>query len=179
MTFKQKKTVHKRQEWRSIDQAVNVVAWFENNTDKMTLAHYKDLAWVILRIHDDKENKSVPALAPFNEATSIVDPQLTTAGMLPILQVPTDDNNIMTTVINHFIQISTHINQKHTMITADQTLYSREKEIVWSNPIYQNVIFLLGGLHICFNFLKGIGQHMESAELDDLWTAEVYATNTA
>ena len=37
----------------------------------------------------------------------------------------------------------------------------------------------MGGLHICFNFLKAIGQHIESVRLDDLWTeAGVYATNT-
>ncbi len=37
----------------------------------------------------------------------------------------------------------------------------------------------MGGLHVCFNFLKAIGQHMESAGLDDLWTeAGVYAANT-
>ena len=28
---------------------------------------------------------------------------------------------------------------------------------------------LLGGLHICFKFLKAIGQHLENAGLDDIW----------
>lgn len=28
----------------------------------------------------------------------------------------------------------------------------------------------MGGLHICFNFLRDIAQHMESAGLDYLWT---------
>ena len=37
----------------------------------------------------------------------------------------------------------------------------------------------MGDLHICFNFFKSIGQHMDSAELDDLWPeADVYAVNT-
>jgi len=50
---------------------------------------------------------------------------------------------------------------------------------VWANPKFENVIFLMGVLHICFNFLKAMGQHMESAGLDDLWTeARVFATNT-
>ena len=66
----------------SDEETVNAEAWFENNTDKMTIAW---VAWVISRLNDDKENKSVPAWAPFNEAKIIVDPQLTTADMLPIL----------------------------------------------------------------------------------------------
>ncbi|XP_071479491.1 uncharacterized protein [Diadema antillarum] len=111
--------------------------------------------------------------------TSVVDPPMTTAGMLPILQAPADDNDTLTTVINRFIAISTHLGQEHTIITADQPLYSRGKELTWANPKFGKVIFLLGGLHITFNFLKAIGQHMESAGLDDLWTeAGVYATNT-
>ena len=60
--------------------------------------------------------------------------------------------------------------QKHTSITADQPLYSRGNELVWANPI-----FIMGGLHICFNFLKAIGNHMENAGLDDpLTEAGVY-----
>jgi len=51
---------------------------------------------------------------------------------------------------------------------------------VYANPKFENVIILMGGLHICFNFFKIIGQHMDSAGLDDLWTeASVYGANTA
>ena len=65
--------------------------------------------------------------------------------------------------------------QKHTIITADQPLYSRGNELVWANPTFPHVIFIMGGLHICFNFLKAIGKHMENAGLDDpLTEAGVY-----
>ena len=37
----------------------------------------------------------------------------------------------------------------------------------------------MGELHICFNFLNVISQHMESAGLDDPWTeASLYAANS-
>lgn len=128
-------------------------------------------------MHDT--DQSVPAWRALNETTSQIDPPVTTAGMLPILQAQTDDNDTLTTVINRFVDISNHTGQTHTIITADQPLYSRRKELVWANPKFENVIFLMGGLHICLNFLKAIGQHMENAGLDDLWTeAGVYATNT-
>ena len=44
--------------------------------------------------------------------------------------------------------------------------------------MFEIVIFLMWGLHICFNLFKGIGQHMDSAGLYGLWTeAGVYVAN--
>ena len=69
--------------------------------------------------------------------------------------------------------------QKHTIITADQPLYNRGKELALTNPKFESVIFLMGGLRICFNLLKNIDQQMDSARLDDLWTeGDIYAANT-
>ena len=69
--------------------------------------------------------------------------------------------------------------QKHTIITADQPLYSRGYELVWANPKFAHVIFIMGGLHICFNFQKATGKHMGNAGLDDAWTeAGVNAAHT-
>jgi len=51
--------------------------------------------------------------------------------------------------------------------------------MVWANPKFESVLFLMEELHICFNFLKSIGKHMDSAGLDDLWIeAGIYAANT-
>ena len=99
--------------------------------------------------------------------------------MLPILQAPADENDTLATVINYVMAISHHMGRTHTIITADQPLYSKGKELVWTNSKFESVIFLMGGLQICFNFLKSIGPHMESARLGDLWTEiDVYAANT-
>jgi len=114
-----------------------------------------------------------------NEATSCTNPPVTTAMILSILLAPGDDNDILTTVIKSFMAISQYMGQKHTIITTDQSLYSRGKELVWENHKFESVIFLMGALRICVNVLKHIGQHMDSAGLDDLWTeAGVYAANT-
>ena len=95
---------------------------------------------------------------------------MTNIGILPILQAPVDEYDTITTVMNKFVSISNHIGQTHTVITADQPLYAKGMELIWANKEkYGNVIFRLGGLHVCFNFLKAIRQHAESAGLDDLW----------
>ena len=66
------------------------------------------------------------------------------------------------------------------MIVGDQPLYSRTKEPQWSNPDnYDDVVVMMGGLHILFNFVKDIGQHMENAGLDDVWVESgAFAQNT-
>ena len=59
------------------------------------------------------------------------------------------------------------------------SLYSRAKQIVWSNPVYKDVIVMMGGFHIAANFLKAIGQHMQNAGLDDIWAeSSLFAQNS-
>ena len=54
---------------------------------------------------------------------------------------------------------------------------------MWADPRFKNfkkVGFMLAGRRVCFNVLKTISGHMESASLGDLWTeAGVYAASTA
>ena len=44
-------------------------------------------------MHDDREVRSVPAWRALGEGTSIGERLVATAGMLPILQAPADDND--------------------------------------------------------------------------------------
>ena len=63
-----------------------------------------------------------------------------------------------------------HLGQKHVVIVGDQPLYSRTKKKQWSNPDqYDNVVVMMGGLHVLFNIMKAIEQHLENAGLDDVW----------
>ena len=63
------------------------------------------MAWMVSRVHNAGDDRSVPPSGTLNEATSTVDPPVTPAGMLPILQSPADDNDTLTTVINRFVDI--------------------------------------------------------------------------
>ena len=54
----------------------------------------------------DSLDQQVPSWSRFNEVTSTVDPPVTTAGMLPILQAPADNNDTMTSILNCFVSIA-------------------------------------------------------------------------
>ena len=129
----------------------------------------KNLTWILTQMLADE--KVIPGWAGFNEATCVIDPPLTTPGMLPIPQAPADENNTVTTVIyNHFMSISEKLGQPFTIITADQPLYSRGKELIWAHyEKYKNFVLFMGHLHILFNFLKTVGQHMKNVGLVDVW----------
>ena len=159
----------RRPELPNIQENLDAESWFKDNDVERAKATVMDIGWLIAR-QVEPNDQSVPAWRAYNECSSPVNPPMTNIGILPILQAPADEYDTITTVINRFVSISNHIGQTHTVITADQPLYAKGMELVWANnEKFGNVIFRLGGLHVCFNFLKAIGQYVESAGLDDLW----------
>ena len=100
--------------------------WFTTNEEKKE-SDLKNLTWILTWMFADEN--IIPGWAAFNEATSVIDPPLTTPGMLPVLQAPADENNTVITVINHFMSIGEKFGLPFTIIAADQPLYSRGKEL--------------------------------------------------
>ena len=150
----------------NIDAEISPDNWFEVNKEQKESK--LDITWLLTRKYDTEQ--VIPTWAAFNETISLTDSRTTTPGMLPILQAPADDNNTVVTVINRFIEITTKLGQPYTVIAMDQPLYSKAKELVWANQEkYQDVVLLMGHLHILFNFLRAIGQHMENTGLVDIW----------
>ena len=106
----------------------------------------KNLTWILTGMLADE--KIIPSWAGFNETTCGIDSPLSTPGMLPILQAPADENNTVTTVINHFMSISEKLGQPFNNLTAGQPLCSRGKESIWANyEKYKNVVHVMGHLH--------------------------------
>lgn len=159
-------------------EEIELDRWFKENTVKRNIAGIQNAGWLLARLAG-AEGQHVPLWRSYNEACCVNNPPMTTIGILPILQAPADEYDTITTIINRFSLISKQIGQIHTIITTDQPLYSKGEELVLANhDLYKNIIFRLGGLHVCFNFLKAIGQHVESAGLDDLWIdSGVYPPN--
>ena len=100
------------------------IEWFGSSCyEERQIPRAKDMAWMVSRIHNDGDDRSVPDSGALNEATISVDPPVTTTGMLPILQAPADDNDTLTTVFNRFVDISNQVGQKHAITIAVQPLF--------------------------------------------------------
>jgi len=157
----------------------DVMTWL--NDDSEQKKDTSNLAWTLARGSEKLDKQKYPLWGAFQESNTTEQHDLTNACMLPILSAPADEYDTIATVINKFQAISQKIGQTHTVITADQPLYSKGQELVWANRQgRENVIFMMGGLHICFNFLRAIGQHMECSGLEDvLLEAGVFGPNAA
>ena len=118
----------------------------------------------------NQDEQNVPLWAAFHVACGVSEATVAVVGIMPIIQAHADENNTVVTILNKFQEMMNHLAQKHVVTVGDQPLYSRTKELQWSNPDkYDNVVVMMGGLHILFHFMKAIDQHMENAGLDDVW----------
>ena len=61
-----------------------------------------------------------------------------------------------------------------TVITLDQQLYCKAKELQWGNPEQCKTIFLRQGgfpsFHIANNFMGVIGKHLAESGLPEAWS---------
>ena len=105
----------------------------------------------------------------------------TIIGYLPIIPAPAQEMDTVMTVLQRCKQITQALQQKVTVVTFDQALYYRARELVWLKPyILNNVIIRLGGYHAAMNFLGVIGQHFAEAGLLDTWDESgLYSEDTA
>lgn len=129
----------------------------------------KDLAWILSRLQQ-AEDQHVPAWTGFNQTISNLSKPLTTVAVMPILPAPAHEMDTIMTVLLRCKQISKKLGQPCTVVTFDEALYCKAKELVWSHPEQlDSVIVRLGGFHTAMNYLHAIGTHMQGSGLGDVW----------
>ena len=105
-----------------------------------------------------------------------------TIGYLPIINLPAHENDTFWTVMMRTLQISHAKNPgQSTVLSFDEQLYCKAKELQWKNPeICKQLVLRLGGFHIFLNYLKVIGKHWKNTGLEHVWVeSSVYGENTA
>ena len=141
---------------------------FQDKTEIKLESRTKDTSWLMSRVGQGSQH--VPNWSGFHRATTTESPEVTKAGFLPIIQQPAHEYDTLNTVILRCMDISKSLHQTNTVITVDQALYCKIKELLWfRQEEFKTVIVRLGGLHITMNYLQCIGKHMESAGLGDIW----------
>ena len=87
----------------------------------------------------------------------------------------------MWTVISRCLKISEKLNPgQYTVLTLDQQLYSKAKELQWRRPEEcKSLLVRLGSFHTALNFMRVIGQDFTDSCLLEVWTERgVYGENT-
>ena len=105
-----------------------------------------------------QSQQSVPAWTGFNQHT-IKD--TTTMGYLPIINTSAHERDTLWIVIARCSRITHELNAgQATVLTFNEQLYAKVKELQWENPDTNRSLFVrLGGFHIAKNLMKVIGQH--------------------
>ena len=124
----------------------------------------KDLLWCFSRM---KADNHLPGWTPFNKKISVASPAVTTVAVLPLILAPAHEFDTVWTVINRSRKISQQLGQPYSVVTFDEALYWRAKELIWHHKC-SDAIVLLGGFHMAMNFSQVIGQHYKESGLEDI-----------
>lgn len=111
----------------------------------------------------------VPGWTAYDHHVSEVSLPVTTVGYMPIIPAPATEYDTVWAVILQCQGIARFLHQSNTVLTFDEGIYCKAKELAWlHNEKCQDLVLRLGGFHICMNFLKIIGQHYEFSGLSDV-----------
>ena len=114
-----------------------------------TAANSKDLCWLFTR-YSSTPDQLVPAWTGFNQLRVTNTEEVSSVGYLPIINAPAHKRDTLSTVLNCCMQISQELNPGQSgVVTFDEQLYSKAKELQWGNPEFCGKIFVrLGSFHI-------------------------------
>lgn len=91
-----------------------------------------------------------------------------------MLQGSSTELSTIYTVLKQVQKMCEVIDQKDAVITFDQAIYSKARQIQWFSPDeFKNTVIRLGGFHIALNFLALLGKKYRNEDL--LIESGVYA----
>lgn len=144
--------------------------WFSETLENpsLNLSMEKDMAFFISRQGD---SESRVGWTHFNQTLTDENQEITSVGYMPIIQAPAHDLDTLNTVVRRCKHVASALGQQYIVLTVDEALFGKLMELKWAKPEYEECLFVrLGGFHTSLNFLKAIGQHMQSSGLLDVWT---------
>ncbi|XP_031335335.1 uncharacterized protein LOC116165167 isoform X2 [Photinus pyralis] len=99
----------------------------------------------------------------------------------PFINSPPSDYNTIYTALLSSVEKSKSLNQQSTIVTFDQPLYLKAREVIASrqgDPELQHVILRLGGFHLLMSFMGAVGFIMEGSGLSELFNLIYAAVST-
>lgn len=150
---------------------INVLKQLRKPTSEVLLdAMAKDTAWMLCRHIPKKEFalevQDVPSWSAFNARVHAGQSLRTTIGYCPLIPAPSSDYSTIYTVMETLATMMNHLGQKHVVVTFDQAIYCKAKEIQWKRANeFSNMVIRLGGFHVVLNFLGTLGNMMTGSGL--------------
>ena len=149
-----------------------------------------DLVWAFSRLTTplqqapevaNHQQPPVPGWSTFNALLFPETSGSSVVGYCPMLQGSSTELTTIYTVLKQVQKICESVHQKDAVITFDQAIYSKAKQIQWSLPDeFKDTVIRLGGFHIVLNCLALLGKKYQNSGLEDLLIESgVYGAGTA
>ena len=159
----------------------------ESNQKKMSVN--LDMAWVFSRVCPSKpfsvtlqplEKQRVPGWSAFNAIVSANESAVTNVGYCPCIPSTPTEYSTVYTVMKTVQKMMKRLNQKHSVITFDEAIYCKAKEVQWRcKDEFSNTVLRLGGFHTALTFMAVIGKRYEESGLEDLLIeSDLYGSQT-
>jgi hypothetical protein len=173
--------------------------WFTSPSPALIDESYKlDMAWVLTRLapqklfavdllpsqHDvyvKQSMQKVPGWSGYNAILSEKSPMVTAIGYCPLVPEPPTEWGTVYTVMKTVQTMMRSLGQKYSVLTFDEGIYCKAKEIQWRNKDeFQDTVLCLGGFHTTMNFLGLLGKRYDNSGIEDiLIESGVYGSNSS
>ena len=117
----------------------------------------------------DQQKQSVPIWSAFNAFLFPETPCSSVVGYCPMQQGSSTERSTIYTVLKQVQKMCEVIGQKDAVITFDQAIYSKARQIQWFSPDeFKNTVIRRGGFHVALNFSALLGKKYRNSRLEDL-----------
>ena len=137
-----------------------------------------------LNLSREPNLQKVTGWSGFNAHMHLKNKDVSVTGYCPMFPANSVEYSIIYTVMTILQKQMERLSQQkfsnNSVITFDEKIYAKAKEIQWRRPDeFKKLIIRMGGFHIALNFLSVIGKrYSESGFEDILIEADLYGSNT-
>lgn len=138
-----------------------------------------NLFWRLLKLNQNEY--SLLGWSDFQNIMSKNNIPLSTITYLPFLNAPPTEFDTIFTAMVRLVELAEKLNQDHIIITADLSIYSKAREILWNNSpeLTGKVTLQLGGMHLTMAFIASIGYIFADGGLISMFVeTDVFAENS-
>ncbi len=163
----------------AIFQGLVNLQWYHQEGEAQKQATNIDMAWLLVHmcplnpfqvdLFQDPKTQNIPGWTPFNAIVSSEFGAITSFGFCAIIYGSPSEYNTVHSVMTTVQKMMASFGQDVVVITLDEAIYSKAKEIQCRMPEqFDNVVLRMGGFHIAMNFLATIGHIYKESGLEDL-----------
>ena len=166
--------------------------WFKTNFAVSNEYFKSDLAWMLVHLcptklfeitlsdEDLPPDNLTPRWSALNAMVSTVNVNVTAVGYCPMIPKPPNNYSVVYSITKTVQKIISKTSQVNTVITFDEAIYCKAKEIQWRfSDEFADTVIRMGGFHIAMTFLAVIGKTYEESGLEDiLIESGVYGSNS-